>query len=60
MGLKITNNPIKIIKSYILSKKIYKISKKKLEQEQMKKLNSNKPKILIVSHPRTGGDGKCP
>lgn len=51
MGLKITNNPLKIIKSYILSKKIYKEHKKKLEKEQIKKIDSNKSKILIVSHP---------
>lgn len=51
LGLKITNNPFKIIKSYLIAKKKYNKNKRKLEQEQKNKLNSNKLKILIVSHP---------
>jgi len=51
LGLKVTNNPFKITRSYFLAKKKYKQNKRKLEQEQIKKLNSNKLKILIVSHP---------
>lgn len=51
MGLKINNNPYKIIKSYLIAKKKYKNHKKNLEKLQIQKLNSNNLKILIVSHP---------
>ena len=51
LGLKINKNPFKIIKSYLLAKKAYNKTKKNLENEQIKKLKSNKIKILIVSHP---------
>lgn len=51
LGFKITNNPFKIIKSYIIARKKYNQHKRKLEKDQEKKLNTNKLKILIVSHP---------
>ena len=52
IGFKITKNPIKILKSYIIAKIKNKKYKRNLEKEQEKKLsNNNKLKILIVSHP---------
>lgn len=51
MGLKITKNPYKILKSYLLAKKDHKKSKKKLYKDQLQKLNSHKLKVLIVTHP---------
>lgn len=51
LGLNLTNNPFKIIKSYLKAKiKARKYNHTKLI-EQTKKLNSYKPKILLVSHP---------
>lgn len=51
LGLKLNKNIFKVIKSYFQAKK----EEKKYSKEQMKKqnrlLNSNKLKILIVSHP---------
>ena len=51
MGLKINKNPFKIIKSYIKAKRTYRKSIKTKHIEQNNKLNTNKLKILIVSHP---------
>ena len=51
LGLKINRNPFKIIKSYLIAKNTYNKFRKKLENEQLKKLNNNKLKILIISHP---------
>ena len=51
LGLKINNNPFKIIKSYFKAKKKFNSKKKLLEHQQLEKLNSKKLKILIVSHP---------
>lgn len=51
MGLKITKNPFKVINSYIKANQIYKRDIKINHIKQNKKLNNNKLKILIVSHP---------
>lgn len=51
LGLKLTNNPWKLLKSYILAKKEEKSYQKKRIIEQSKKLNSTNPRILVVAHP---------
>lgn len=51
LGFKITKNPFKIIKSYLIAKTTYQKNIRKKYIEQTKKLNNNKLKILIVSHP---------
>ena len=51
IGLRITKNPFKIIKSYLIAKKTSRKEKRILEKEQALKLNNDKIKILIVSHP---------
>lgn len=51
IGFKITKNPFKITRSYIIAKATNKKSLRKKYIEQTKKLNSDKLKILIVSHP---------
>lgn len=51
LGLKLNKNPIAVIKSYIKAKIEEKKYFKKKLQNQLKKLNSYKTKILIVSHP---------
>ena len=51
IGLKLTKNPIKVIKSYIFAKRKEKQYLKKRERHQDKVLNNNKLKILLVSHP---------
>jgi predicted nucleotide-binding protein (sugar kinase/HSP70/actin superfamily) len=51
LGLKLNKNIIKVIKSYYQAKKYEKKYYKKLMTDQNKKLNSDKLKILVVSHP---------
>ena len=51
LGLKITKNPIKIIKSYFIAKRTFKKKLKEKYLDQTKKLYTSKLKILIVSHP---------
>ena len=51
IGLKIDKKPFKIIKSYIKAKQAHKKNIKTKHIEQNNKLNTNKLKILIVSHP---------
>ena len=51
LGLKITKNPIRIIKSYLKANNRQRIYNKDNLLKQNKKLNSKKKKILIVSHP---------
>ena len=51
LGLKITKNPFKIITSYLKAKKCDAKYWKEQLQLQTQKLNTNKPKILLVSHP---------
>ena len=51
LGLKINNNPLKIIKSYIKAKRENKKFYKNKLNEQTEKLNSKKLKILLVAHP---------
>lgn len=51
MGLKINKNIIKIITSYIIAKNKEKQHQKIENITQNRKLNNNKIKVLIVSHP---------
>ena len=51
LGFKLNKNPFVVIKSYYLAKQKAKITRKRRLEHQTKILNSNKPKILIVSHP---------
>lgn len=51
MGLKLTKNIFKIIYSYILAKKKDKQNNYINHTKELKKINSNKIKILLVSHP---------
>lgn len=51
LGFKLTKNPFKVIKSYILAKIQEKKYHKEKEQQQSKIIASPNPKILIVSHP---------
>ena len=51
LGLKINKNILKVIKSFLLAKKEQKQQEKETNKEQLKVLESNNPKILIVSHP---------
>lgn len=51
LGFKLTKNPLKIIKSYLLSKKEQKQYNKERQLQQSKIIANNNPKILIVSHP---------
>lgn len=51
LGLKITKNPFKIITSYLKAKKSDVKYWKEQLQLQTQKLNTSKPKILLVSHP---------
>ena len=51
MGLKINKNILKVIISYIIAKRKAKEQEKIKEITQNRKLNNNKIKILIVSHP---------
>lgn len=51
LGLKITKNPFKIITSYLKAKKCDAKYWKEQLQLQTQKLNTSKPKILLVSHP---------
>lgn len=51
MGLKINKNIFKIIISYIMAKNNEKKQEKVKELTQKNKINNNKLKVLIVSHP---------
>lgn len=51
LGLKLNKNILKVIKSFLLAKKEQKQQEKETNKEQLKVLESNNPKILIVSHP---------
>ena len=51
LGLKITKNPFRIITSYLKAKKCDAKYWKEQLQLQTQKLNTSKPKILLVSHP---------
>ncbi len=51
LGLKLTSNPFKIIASYYHAKRATKKYHKQKLLEQTNKLNSYKPKILVVAHP---------
>ena len=51
LGIKLTNNPFKVLKSYFLAKKQEKKYNKKRELNQAKVITNNNLKILIVSHP---------
>lgn len=51
LGLKIVNNPFKVVKSYLKAKKSEKRFRKNCLKEQTKKLDSSNLKILIVAHP---------
>ena len=51
LGLKITKNPIKIIKSYLKAINRQKIYNNEKERKQKESLKSKKIKILIVAHP---------
>ena len=51
IGMKLTKNPFKVLKSYYLAKKQEKKYHKKRELNQAKIIANNNPKILIVSHP---------
>ena len=51
LGLKINKNIFKVLYSYFYAKRKEKRYRRLLMEEQEKKLNSNKLKILIVSHP---------
>ena len=51
LGLKLTKNPFKIIKSYLIATNRQKIYNKNNLKKQNIKLNSKKLKILMVSHP---------
>ena len=51
LGLKLTKNPFKIIRSYLIAINRQRIYNKDKSIEQQKKLNTKKIKILIVSHP---------
>ncbi len=51
IGMKLNKNIFKVISSYFKAKKQEKKYHKTNQIKQMQKLNSNKPKILIVSHP---------
>ena len=51
LGLKITKNPFRIITSYLKAKKCDAKYLKEQLQLQTQKLNTSKPKILLVSHP---------
>lgn len=50
IGLKLSKNPLKVIKSYILGKKKQNQFNKNKENEQSNKLHSKNKKILIISH----------
>ena len=50
MGLKVCNNPIKIIYSYIISKKKQKKYNLSKQNEEKNKLNKSNKKVLIISH----------
>ena len=51
LGFKLNKNIFKVLISYYKAKKQEKKYYKEKQQQQEKILNSNKPKILIVSHP---------
>ena len=51
LGLKLTKNPFRIIKSYLIATNRQKIYNKNNLKKQNIKLNSKKLKILMVSHP---------
>lgn len=51
LGLKITKNPFKILISYLKAKNCDTKYWKEQLQLQTQKLNTNKPKTLLVSHP---------
>ena len=51
LGFKLTKNPIRLLRSYLIAKKQEKLYQKKRQLNQEKKLNSSNPKILIVAHP---------
>jgi len=51
LGFKLTKNPFKIIKSYLLAKRQEKKYHKDRQLQQAKIIASTKSKILIVSHP---------
>ena len=51
LGMRLSRNPIKVIRSYYLAKVIEKKHNKARQLEQAKVIASIRPKILIISHP---------
>lgn len=51
LGLKLTKNPFKVLKSYYMARKCEKKYNKTRQLEQAKVIANTNPKVLIVSHP---------